>query len=54
LQTAEAWVAEREDVEIIAGPRRTYTIEDVGQLEGATHYFGDQVNFDKAAWLKGG
>ena len=58
LQTAEAWVAEREaamefGVERIAGPKRIYCIEEMDKLEAAVHYFGDNVAFDKAAWMEG-
>ena len=51
LQTAEAWVGEREVVERIAGPRKIYRVAELDKLDGAVHYFGDNVNFDKAAWM---
>jgi hypothetical protein len=51
LQTAETWVGEQAGVERITGPRRSYRIEDMDKLDRAVHYFGDHVNFDKAAWM---
>ena len=52
LQTAEAWISDREDVvECIACPTKIYRMEDLDKLEGAVHYFGEHVNFDKAAWM---
>ena len=52
LQTAEAWVDAREGVERMAEPRRIYRIGEVDKLDGAVHYFGEHVNFDKAAWME--
>ena len=53
LQTAEAWVSERDVVERIAGPKKIYRLGELDKLEGAVHYFGEHVNFDKAAWMDG-
>lgn len=52
LQTAEAWIGDREDVvDRITCPTKIYRIEDLDKLEGAVHYFGEHVNFDKPAWM---
>ena len=54
LQSAEPWVATREVVEKMTGPRRAYSIKDIKHLDRAVHFFGDHVAFDKEAWLRDG
>ena len=46
-------MSERDVVERIAGPKKIYRIEEMDNLEGAVHFFGEHVNFDKAAWMEG-
>ncbi|MDE0942232.1 MAG: MBL fold metallo-hydrolase [Alphaproteobacteria bacterium] len=53
LQTCDDWVNEQDVVERIAGSKRIYRIEDMDKLEAAVHYFGDNVAFDKEAWMAG-
>jgi hypothetical protein len=53
LQTCDDWVNEHEVVERIAGSKRIYRIEEMDKLEAAVHYFGDNVAFDKEAWMAG-
>ena len=54
LQTAESWVATRDNVERISGSRRVYRIEELDKVEHAVHFFGDNVAFNKEVWLKDG
>ena len=52
LQTAEAWIRDRDNVvERIARSTKTYRIEELDKVDGAVHYFGEHVNFDKASWM---
>ena len=53
-QYAEAWVEACPDAERLLKPSRTYRIAEVDKLDGAVHFFGDNVAFDKEAWLKAG
>ncbi len=53
LQTADAWVGSRAGVERITAPRKIYHIAELDKLDAAVHFFGDQVAFDKDAWLEG-
>ncbi|MDP6341988.1 MAG: hypothetical protein QF491_00550, partial [Alphaproteobacteria bacterium] len=52
LQTAEAWVMACPDAERLLKPTRTYNIAEVDKLDQVVHFFGDNVAFDKEAWLK--
>ena len=52
LQSAEDWVAGRASSERIAGAKRTYRIADVAKEDGTVHFFGDNVAFDKVAWMQ--
>ena len=54
LLSADDWVSKREQVERIVGPKKIYSLQDLDKLEGAVHYFGDQVAFDKEQWLQDG
>ena len=54
LQSAEPRVDTREVVEMLTGPRRTYSIKDIRHLDRAMHFFGEHVAFDKKAWLRDG
>jgi L-ascorbate metabolism protein UlaG (beta-lactamase superfamily) len=54
LQTADAWVEAYPDSEHILKPKKTYRIEEVRKLDRVVHFFGDNVIFDKEAWLKNG
>ncbi len=54
LQTPSNWLAKYDNVDEIGGPTRTYTKESVVGLDGAIHYFGDHVAFDKKAWFEEG
>ena len=54
LQTAEAWVEACPDAERILKPMRSYRIQDLEKLDRTVHFFGDNVAFDKEAWLKQG
>lgn len=54
LQTAEAWVEAYPEAERILKPTRTYRIEELEKLDRSVHFFGDNVAFDKEAWLKDG
>jgi L-ascorbate metabolism protein UlaG (beta-lactamase superfamily) len=53
LLPADSWVESRVGAERIAGPRKIYQIAELDKLEGAVHFFGDQVDFDKDSWREG-
>ncbi len=52
LQTADAWVQAYPDSESILTPTRIYNRRDVEKLDKVVHFFGNNVAFDKEAWLK--
>lgn len=52
LQTADAWVEAYPDVDRILTPTRTYTADAIEKLDKVVHFFGNNVAFDKDAWLK--
>ena len=52
LQTADAWVEAYDESETLLIPTKTYNISDIDKLERVVHFFGDNVAFDKEAWLK--
>ena len=54
LQVADSWVNSQEEVERIAGPSRIYEIKAMDKMEQVVHFFGDNVAFDKDAWMKNG
>ena len=54
LQTDEAWIEAYPEAERILKPTRTYRIEELDKLDRSVHFFGDNVAFDKEAWLKDG
>jgi hypothetical protein len=53
-RTAEAWVEACPEVERNLKPTRTYRIEELDKLDRSVHFLGDNVAFDKKAWLKEG
>ena len=54
LQTADAWVEAYPESEHLLKPTRTYRIDEVDKFDRVVHFFGDNVIFDKEAWLKNG
>ncbi len=54
LQTADAWVESYPGSEGILEPARRHTIAEVDKLDRVVHFFGDNVAFDKEAWLRDG
>ena len=53
LQSADAWVEEREGALWLAGPTKTYTPSEVSSLDRVVHYFGPHVAFTAEAWRNG-
>ena len=53
LQTADAWVAAREEAVWLDGPTKTYTPKDIATFDRTVHYFGSHVAFDTASWRSG-
>ena len=53
LQTADAWVEEKPGAVWLDGPTKTYTPEEVSELDRVVHYFGGHVAFDAEAWRNG-
>ena len=53
LQSADAWVEEREGALWLEGPTKTYTPSEVSSLDRVVHYFGPHVAFDAEAWRNG-
>lgn len=51
LQSADPWVNERDGAVWLESAFKTYTPEDVAELDRKVHFFGDHVAFDKQAWM---
>ena len=54
LQTCEAWVEAYEDKETLLTPTKVYNLRGLEKLDRVVHFFGENVAFDKEAWLEGG
>lgn len=54
LQSAEPWVSKHDDVVRFDSAQTNYSAEQVRSNNGAVHFFGDHVAFDKSQWLEQG
>ena len=54
LQTCEAWVEAYDEKETFLTPTKIYELKGLENLDRVVHFFGDNVAFNKEAWLREG
>lgn len=50
LLSADKWLSRMPNVKIMEGPRASYTVGNIQNLDRQIHFFGDHVMFDKKKW----
>lgn len=50
LLSADKWLSRMPNVKAMQGPRASYTVRTIRDLDRQIHFFGDHVMFDKKKW----